>query len=198
MFAILETGGKQYKVEEGDVIEVELIDKKNISNQNKVSFSDILLIKDTELHLGQPYVKNGTIEAQILDELKAPKIIVFKKKKRKDYSVKRGHRQEYTEIVIDNIQVSPKKTASKAQKKKEVKAAEIETVESPQKSEAAKTKPAKSAKRTKDIETETSEATTIKEDKKAVGAVKKPLKTDAKKSKTAEKQSGKRKVKKQF
>jgi len=106
MFAILETGGKQYKVEEGDVIEVELIDKNYISAQNKVSFNDILLIKDTELHLGQPYVKNGTIQAQVIEEFKAPKITVFKKKSKKGYRKTRGHRQLLHRIKIEKIQIT--------------------------------------------------------------------------------------------
>ena len=71
-----------------------------------VSFSDILLIKDTELHLGQPYVKNGKIEAQILEEFKAPKITVFKKKSKKRYKRTRGHRQLLHRVKIEKIKIT--------------------------------------------------------------------------------------------
>lgn len=120
MFAILETGGKQYKVAVGDVIEVELIDKGLISDKNKVSFSDILLIKDNELHLGQPYVENGRIEASIIEEFKAPKIIVFKKKSKKRYKRTRGHRQHLHRIKIEKIQIA-KAGEQKTVAEKEVK-----------------------------------------------------------------------------
>jgi len=103
MFAILETGGKQYKVTEGDVIEVERIEGADASKQNRVSFSEVLLIQDKDLHLGQPYVENGRIEAKVLEELKAPKVIVFKKKAKKGYKRTRGHRQVLYRLQIEKI-----------------------------------------------------------------------------------------------
>ena len=78
MFAILETGSKQYKVEEGDVLEVELLDKAKIKD-NKVDFDSVLLVHDKDLHIGQPFVKNAHIKAEVLEEAKSDKIIVFKK-----------------------------------------------------------------------------------------------------------------------
>lgn len=127
MFAILETGGKQYKVEEGDVIEVEIIDPKCISNQNMVKFSDVLLIKNSELHLGQPYVKNGKIEAQILEEFKAPKITVFKKKSKKRYKKTRGHRQHLHRIKIERIEIS-KSTEKKDDVEKEARTIPVKKI----------------------------------------------------------------------
>lgn len=115
MFAILETGGKQYKVSEGDVIEVERIKKNKISDQNTVNFQDVLLIQDKDLHLGQPLVENGVIEAKILEEFKAPKIIVFKKKSKKGYKRTRGHRQILHRIQIEKIAIR-KVTKTQAEK----------------------------------------------------------------------------------
>ena len=114
MFAILETGGKQYKVEAGDIIEVETIDKSRISKDNVVNFDHVLLIKDKELILGQPYIKNGNIEARILEESKSPKVIVFKKKSKKGYRRTRGHRQHLHRIQIEKIEI---RTADKVEKK---------------------------------------------------------------------------------
>lgn len=125
MFAILETGGKQYKVQEGDVIEVELIDKNMITKQNGVTFNTVLLIKNKDLLIGQPYVKDGIIKAKVLEEFRAPKIIVFKKKAKKGYKRKAGHRQNLHRIKIEKIELKPKKVekkvGAKTSKKKEEK-----------------------------------------------------------------------------
>lgn len=117
MFAILETGGKQYKVQEGDVIEVELIDKNMITKQNGVTFNTVLLIKNKDLIIGQPYVKDGIIKAKLLEEFKAPKIIVFKKKAKKGYKRKKGHRQNLHRIKIEKIELKPKKVEKKVEAK---------------------------------------------------------------------------------
>jgi large subunit ribosomal protein L21 len=106
MFAILETGSKQYKVEEGDVLEVELIDKEQISEDKQVNFDSVLLVHDKELHIGQPFVKDATIKATILDEFKAPKVIVFKKKSKKQYKKTKGHRQQLHRIQIEKIEMT--------------------------------------------------------------------------------------------
>lgn len=104
MFAILETGNKQYKVEEGDVLEVELLSDETISDEKKVNFDSILLVKNSDLHIGNPFVKNARITASVLDEIKAPKIIVFKKKSKKQYKRTRGHRQQLHRIQIEKIE----------------------------------------------------------------------------------------------
>ncbi len=165
MFAILETGGKQYRVEPGDIIEVERIDHSKISNQNKVSFDSVLLIKDQDLHIGQPYVKNGRIVAKILDEFKDKKIIVFKKKSKKGYKKTRGHRQLLHRIEIEKIELG---AAAPVEKKTEAKKEE--------KPEKATRKPApqKAA-----VKPETKEAAVQKEVKKPA-----PKKTTAKKTPT--------------
>lgn len=113
MFAILETGSKQYKVAEGDVLEVELLNKGNISEDNTVKFESVLLVQDNDLHVGQPFVKNANITAKILEEFKAPKVLIFKKKSKKQYRRTRGHRQQLHRIQIEKIEMSAKKTAAK-------------------------------------------------------------------------------------
>lgn len=116
MFAILETGGKQYKVEEGDIIEVEHIDENMIYKENQVNFKEVLLIRDNDLHLGQPYVENGNIEARILEAFKSPKVIIFKKKSKKGYKRTQGHRQMLHRLKIEKIEIGkstgPKETTA--------------------------------------------------------------------------------------
>ena len=162
MFAILETGGKQYKVEEGDIIEVEHIDEKMISKNKQVRFEEVLLIRDKDLHLGKPYVKNGKIEAKILEAFKAPKVIVFKKKSKKGYKRTRGHRQMLHRLKIEKIKIeksvqvketpaSPKAVPKQATKTAPAKsprtrpAAKKTTAKSAPGKTAAKTAPKKSA-----------------------------------------------------
>jgi large subunit ribosomal protein L21 len=103
MYAIVEIAGKQYKVQEGSVINV---DKLNVQG-NEVTFDRILLVAtDNEIKVGKPAVESVKITAQILDkEVKGKKIIVFKWKRRKGYRRKRGHRQKYTKIKILSIQL---------------------------------------------------------------------------------------------
>ncbi len=118
MFAILETGSKQYKVAEGDVLEVELVNKEKISEDKIIDFDSVLLVKNDKLHIGQPFVKNARIEAKVLEEFKAPKIIVFKKKPKKGYKRTRGHRQQLHRIQIEKIEIKTKtKTEAKAKPK---------------------------------------------------------------------------------
>jgi len=116
MFAILETGGKQYKVEEGDILDVELL--SDIKKGSFV-FENVLLLKDKETHIGNPYVKNAKIKAKVLEEIKSEKIIVFKKKSKKQYRKTRGHRQKMHRIMIEKIEIkAPAKPKSKPSAKK--------------------------------------------------------------------------------
>lgn len=100
MLAIIETGGKQYDVYPGAKIFVELLNKK----KGEVIFKNVLLyIKDADLRFGDPYVKGVTVKGKILEEVKADKIIIFKKKRRKQYKRTRGHRQRYALVLIEEI-----------------------------------------------------------------------------------------------
>ena len=101
-YAIVESGGKQYKAVEGsDIVVDRLIDAEPGS---KVNLNDVLLfVNDDAVSVGAPYVKGATIEGTVVGEEKGPKIVVFKYRPKKHYRVKTGHRQVYTRIKIDSI-----------------------------------------------------------------------------------------------
>lgn len=101
-YAIIETGGKQYKVQEGDVLYIE---KLNAGEGETVSFDRVLLVnKDEGLVVGAPLVAGATVTAKVEKHGKGRKIIVFKYKPKKNERRKQGHRQPYTKVVIDKIQ----------------------------------------------------------------------------------------------
>jgi large subunit ribosomal protein L21 len=101
MYAVVKTGGKQYRVEEGDIIKIEKVDGEV---GQAVELGEVLLIGNSqELKIGQPLVPNAKIVANIVDQGKAKKIIVFKSKKRKGYRKKQGHRQMFTGLKISKI-----------------------------------------------------------------------------------------------
>jgi large subunit ribosomal protein L21 len=136
MFAVIKTGGKQYKVQEGEILQVE---KLNIEKDKKVKFNEVLLIEDGDkAQIGTPFVKNAVVEAVVVENFKDKKVIVFKKKRRKQYRKTRGHRQELTKIKIEEIVFAGKQAPTKAAPKK--KAAAKKTIE-PAK-ETAANKPA--------------------------------------------------------
>ena len=102
MYAIVNTGGKQYKVSQGDILRVEKIPGEI---GNPVSFDKVLMFSDGEnVNIGQPVLDNVAVKGHIVEQGKAKKIIVFKYKRRKRYRRKRGHRQPYTAIKIDSIE----------------------------------------------------------------------------------------------
>jgi large subunit ribosomal protein L21 len=102
MYAIVKTGGKQYKIHEGDIIRIEKIDG-NIGNP--ISFDQVLMFSDGEnTSIGQPILDNVTVKGHIVEQGKGNKIIVFKYKRRKRYRRKQGHRQQFTAIKIDQIE----------------------------------------------------------------------------------------------
>ena len=101
MYAIVEIGGKQIKVEKDQKVYVNRLDAKEGS---KVTFDNILLLDNAgKVVLGTPSIKGAAVEAKILKHLKDDKVIVFKKKRRKGYKVKNGHRQFLTEIMVEKI-----------------------------------------------------------------------------------------------
>lgn len=101
MFAIIKTGGKQYTVKPGDVLKIEKVDA-----ESEVVFEEVLAVsKDGNLVTGAPVVENAKVTADILEEGKGKKILVFKKKRRKDYKKRYGHRQCFTTVKIKDIQV---------------------------------------------------------------------------------------------
>ncbi|MEE3348981.1 MAG: 50S ribosomal protein L21 [Candidatus Gastranaerophilaceae bacterium] len=114
MYAIVETGGKQYPVEEGRYIDLELLDAKQ---DEKVTFDKIvMLVNGKKSKVGQPYVTGASVEGTVVKHDKAKKIIVFKQRPKKGYRKKQGHRQQYTRVMITKIRTSAKKeTAEKAE-----------------------------------------------------------------------------------
>ena len=101
MFAVVEVAGKQFKVMPKDRVEVPSLQEKQ---GTKIRLDRVLLVgDDTKVAVGHPLVAGASVEATIVDHGKAPKVIVFKKKRRKGYRVKRGHRQGYTLIEINSI-----------------------------------------------------------------------------------------------
>lgn len=101
MFAIIETGGKQYKVEEGTIIDVEKLDAEA---QGTVTFDRVLLVENGgEVQVGQPFVAGATVSATVLNHVKDDKKIVFKFKPKTGYKRKAGHRQPLTTIKVSAI-----------------------------------------------------------------------------------------------
>ena len=110
MFAIIETGGKQYQVEEGRYIDVELLDAKA---DDKVVFDKVvMLVNGKKSKVGQPYVANAKAEGTVLKNDKAKKVIVYKQRPKKGYRVKRGHRQEFSRVMINKIRTTASKKSA--------------------------------------------------------------------------------------
>lgn len=101
MYAVIETGGKQYKVSEGDVIFVE---KLGVEEGEAVTFDKVLVVADGEdVKVGAPVVEGAKVEAKVVKNGKAKKIYVFKMKRKKNYRRKKGHRQPFTKVEISKI-----------------------------------------------------------------------------------------------
>ena len=112
MYAVIETGGKQYKVQKGDVIYIEKLNNEVGTNY---SFDKVLLVADEgNLSVGDPIVKGAKVEGTILSHGKSKKIVVFKYKAKKNERKKQGHRQPYTKVKIEKIsqRASTKKAAT--------------------------------------------------------------------------------------
>ena len=100
MYAVIETGGKQYKVQQGDVV---FIEKLDATEGATVTFDKVLVVGGDDLKVGAPYVEGATVTATALKQGKAKKIIVYKYKPKKGYHKKQGHRQPYTKVEITAI-----------------------------------------------------------------------------------------------
>ncbi|MEG0310877.1 MAG: 50S ribosomal protein L21 [Eubacterium sp.] len=104
MYAIIKTGGKQYRVAQDDVIEIEKI---NFAEEGvkEVTFEDVLAVnKDGELTVGTPIVAGAVVKGEILEVAKSPKVIIYKYKSKKDYRRKQGHRQPFMKVKITAIE----------------------------------------------------------------------------------------------
>jgi len=120
MYAVVQTGGKQYRVAEGDIICVEKLDAEVGS---KVVLNEVLIIGDAaNTVIGTPFVTGAAVTAEVLEQGKAKKVIIFKYKAKKDYRRKKGHRQPFTKLEIKSVSANGFKAAPKAAAKAEVKA----------------------------------------------------------------------------
>lgn len=100
MYAVIQTGGKQYRVSKGDKVRVE---KLAGDIGSKIEIQEVLMIGGDKVAVGTPQVKGAKVSAEIVAQDKAKKVIVFKFKRRKNYRRKNGHRQPFTELMITNI-----------------------------------------------------------------------------------------------
>jgi len=133
MFAVVKTGGKQYRVAKDDVIKVEKLDGEAGS---KITLDQVLLVGDADKQtVGAPVVEGAAVVAEVLEQTKDKKVLVFKKKRRHNYRRKRGHRQEINVLRVTDITVGGAKKA----------AAKTEAKEAPAKKAAAKKATAKKA-----------------------------------------------------
>ncbi len=103
MYAVIETGGKQYRAEVGDKFRVERL---NGETSTEIIFDKVIAVggEGTEARFGDPYITGARVTAEIVKQARADKVIVFKYKSKKNYRKKRGHRQYFTEVVIRNIE----------------------------------------------------------------------------------------------
>lgn len=101
MFAIVSIAGQQFKVEEGQEI---FVHQQDAQEGDKLSFEEVLLVhNDSNTTIGNPVISSAKVNATVLNHQKGDKVVVFKKKRRKGYRVKNGHRQSFTKIKIDSI-----------------------------------------------------------------------------------------------
>lgn len=114
MYAVVKIGGHQYRVSEGDVL---FVDKQSDEVDEKLTFDEVLLTNnDGTVTVGKPVVEGAAVEATLLNNVKSDKVVVFKKKRRKGYRVKRGHRQPMSQIEITSISTSGSGGKKKAKK----------------------------------------------------------------------------------
>ena len=118
-FAIIQTGGKQYKVKASDILKIEKL--KNSKPESKVEFNEVLAYGDDKtLEIGSPLVKGAKVEAELMENSKNRTILIFKKRRRKNSRRKNGHRQEFTLVRISKIFAKDGKVLSEAEKYKKV------------------------------------------------------------------------------
>lgn len=104
MFAVIRTGGKQYKVQSGDIIEVEKLDGET---GDVVAIDDVLFVNDgKKATVGAPTIKGASVSATLVKQKRADKIVIFKKKRRQNYRRKKGHRQNLTVLKITDIKAA--------------------------------------------------------------------------------------------
>src|SRR6266511_3709654 len=143
MFAVIRTGGKQYRVAAEDVIRVEKV-KGNPGEI--VQFGDVLVVGGDSITLGQPTIAGASVAAEVLEQGRGPKIIAFKKRRRKNSRRKRGHRQEFTLVRVTEILTDGAKPSQTARPKREPKPVATAPAEAAEPAEAEAPKPKVRAK----------------------------------------------------
>ena len=114
MYAVVKTGGKQYRVAKNDTI---LVEKLDADEGQTVTFSDVMLLGDGDkVTVGTPIVANASVEARVVSQTRGSKIIIFRRKRRKNHRRTKGHRQELTLLKITDINTSGKKAVAPAEK----------------------------------------------------------------------------------
>jgi len=168
MYAVIETGGKQYRVQEGDVITIE---KLNVSAGDDITFDKVLLLNDGQtVQVGTPIVEAAKVFGSVVENGKGEKVIIFKYKAKKDYRKKQGHRQPYTMVKIESLSADGKPAPKKVVEKP---AAEAVEAEKP----AEEKKPA-AKKATAEKKPAAKKATAATEEKAKKPAAKKAAKTE--------------------
>lgn len=147
MFAVIRTGGKQYKVAKGDLLAIERLQVKPGAT---VGFDSVLMVGDgSSATVGAPYVEGGRVTAQVVEQARSPKITVFKKKRRKNHRRKNGHRQDLTVLQVTEILAEggrPRKTSETKPKAEDGPPTEPDATEQePREGPATEVKPAKKA-----------------------------------------------------
>lgn len=102
MYAIVQTGGKQYRVQEGDILKIEKLEG---GAGDKLTLDQVLMVKDDNgTRIGTPTVQDARVTVAVIEQGREKKIVVFKYKKRKNYRRKQGHRQAYTKVIVEKIE----------------------------------------------------------------------------------------------
>lgn len=100
MYAIIKNGGKQYKVQEGDILS---FDKMSLESKATIEIKEVIAVNSGELKTGTPYVEGAVVTAEVINEGRDKKVVIFKKRRRKDSKVKRGFRRDFTRVRITKI-----------------------------------------------------------------------------------------------
>ena len=162
MYAIIKTGGKQYRVQQGDELRVEKLDAKE---GEKVVFDEVVAVGGDKLVVGTPLVEGYAVTAEVLEQGKGDKVVIYKYKAKKDYRRKNGHRQPFTLVKITDIGGAGKKAAKKADK-----AEKPAKAEAPAKKEEKAAAPKVSASMKKDELLAVAKEMGVKVDSKATKA----------------------------
>ncbi len=177
MYAVIETGGKQYRVQEGDVITIE---KLKVSAGDNITFDKVLVLSDGQnVQVGTPILEAAKVFGTVVENGKGEKVIIFKYKSKKDYRKKQGHRQPYTMVKIDSLSADGKPAPKKVVEKPAAEAAATEKPAEAKKPAAKKTAAEKATAEKKPAAKKAATEKTAAEKKPAAKKAAKPAAKDA-------------------